>query len=115
MLRQPNLAQPTLIGVEVEPTQIKLSQSQIEAFYVDCFNTSQVNDFVKLTNKDQQKNFQLVVDIGGGVGYFAQNLNKQTGYKVRVIYSDKISIDAVKRLNNLKIEGDVGDALTPDI
>lgn len=99
----------------MEPTQITLSKSQIEAFYVDCFNESQVNDFIKLTNKDQQKNDQLVVDIGGGVGYFAQNLNKQTGHKVRVIDSDKISIDAVKRLNNLKIEGVVGDALTPDI
>lgn len=99
----------------METTQIKLSQSQIEAFYVDCFNESQVKDFIKLTNKVQRKNEQVAVDIGGGVGYFAQNLNKQTGYNVRVIDSDKISIDRVNQLNNLEIEGVLGDALTPDI
>ena len=100
---------------EMKSQQIKLSQSQIEAFYIDCFNESQVKDFITLTNKNQRKNDQVVVDIGGGVGFFAQNLNKQTGYKVRVIDSDKISIDSVKNLNNSKIEGIIGDALTPDI
>lgn len=99
----------------MESTQKKLSQSQIEAFYIDCFNESQVKDFIGFTKKNQRTNEQVVVDIGGGVGYFAQNLNKQTGYKVRVIDSDKISIDRVTQLNNIKIEGVVGDALAPDI
>lgn len=68
-----------------------------------------------LTNENERTNESVVVDIGGGVGYFALSLNKLTGQKVRVIDSDKISIDRVTQLNNVRIEGVLGDALKPDI
>jgi hypothetical protein len=99
-----------------EAKQIKLAQSQIEAFYVDCFNESQVSDFIKLTNSIKlTNNYNCVVDVGGGVGYFARNLNNKTGASVRVIDSDFASIEKVNKLENKNIFGIVGDALNPEI
>ena len=96
-----------------ETKQIKLMQSQIDAFYLNCFNESQVMDFIKLTNNN--RNYNCIVDVGGGVGYFAQNLNGKLGSLVRVIDSDAYSIEQVKRLENKNIEGIIGDALNPEI
>jgi hypothetical protein len=99
-----------------ETKQIKLAQSQIEAFYVDCFNESQLNDFIKLTSSIKLTNdHNCVVDVGGGVGYFARNLNNKTGASVRVIDSDFPSIKKVNKLENKNIFGIVGDALNPEI
>ncbi len=92
--------------------QITLAQLQIEAFDHRDFNESQVNDFIKLTNNNINN---YIVDVGGGVGYFAQNLNDKTGASVRVIDSNLLSIEKVKKLENKNIEGIVGDALNPEI
>jgi hypothetical protein len=98
-------------------TQLKLAQSQIEAFYVDCFAESQVNDFLKMTNmtKNDEHDKKNVVDVGGGVGYFARELQSRVGCRVRVIDSDAVSIGKVKALKNISIESEVGDALNPKV
>jgi len=95
--------------------QVTLSQSQIEAFYIDGFNESQVKDFLELTGGDEQCFKGVVVDVGGGVGYFARNLSRQTGCKVRVIDSNVPSIERVRALGEKNIEGVVGDALAPEV
>jgi hypothetical protein len=93
-------------------TQVKLSESQIAAFYVDVFAESQVKDFLKLT-KMPAKN---VVDVGGGVGYFAQRLlQSDINYRIRVIDSDLTSIARVKLLGNENIQAELGDALNPEV
>ena len=97
-----------------EAKQITLAQSQIEAFDHKDFVESQVNDFIKLTN-NTTKNNNYIVDVGGGVGYFAKSLNDKTGASVRVIDSNVPSIQKVKKLKNKNIEGIVGDALNPEI
>lgn len=53
-----------------------LSQSQIEAFYHDNFVASQVRDFSALA-KPQPAG--VVVDVGGGCGFFADGLRRATG------------------------------------
>ena len=97
-----------------ENKQITLAQSQIEAFDHEDFHESQANDFIKLTNNNINKN-KYVVDVGGGVGYFAKSLNDKTGISVRVIDSNVLSIEKVKKIKNKNIEGIVGDALNPVI
>lgn len=92
-------------------TQLKLSQSQIEAFYVDVFAESQVNDLLNMASITKKN----VVDVGGGVGYFAQELQSKTDCRVRVIDSDVTSIGKVIALDNINIEAEIGDALNPKV
>lgn len=95
--------------------QIALEQKKIDEFDHKHFREDQLNDLITLTNQMKIKDSQYVVDIGGGVGYFAQILNEIKGYSVRVIDSNRPSIDRVNQLNNKSIEGRVGDALNPEI
>lgn len=96
------------------PDQLRLSQSQIASFYVDV-SENQVSHFITLTKNIEGVCDRVIVDVGGGVGYFARNLHRQTGASVRVIDSDPISIERVKQLGIPDIEGTLGDALRPEI
>ena len=73
--------------------QIRLEQHQIEAFYTDGFAKDQVAHFKKLIDVNALTGTRVVVDVGGGCGYFAKELQEKTGLKVRVIDSDKKSIE----------------------
>ncbi|NJR72467.1 MAG: class I SAM-dependent methyltransferase, partial [Gammaproteobacteria bacterium] len=70
---------------------------------------------IEAINGQEKLKKECIIDVGGGCGYFADQLNKKTGRPVRVIDSDTHSINEVAKLNNKKIFGVVGDALKPDI
>ena len=88
-------------------TQQTLSPEQIEAFYHDQFVEDQVHDFEALRNGDT---LNRIVDIGGGVGYFARSLSEKTGAKTRVIDMDIISVE---RCRESGVDAIQGDALSP--
>jgi SAM-dependent methyltransferase len=92
-------------------TQNKLSQDQVEAFYHDNFVECQTRHFVDLLGADAGGG-RVVVDIGGGRGFFAQRLAALTSRKVRVIDIDPVSIEACRAAG---VEVELGDALAPRI
>jgi len=71
--------------------QRTLSIEQIEAFYHSEFVDDQVRDFMELTRETPDRS--LVVDVGGGCGFFAKKLSEKAALKVCVIDSDTKSID----------------------
>lgn len=91
------------------PSQAKLSSAQIEAFYHDDFITDQVRDFRELVGG---RGSEVVVDIGGGCGYFAHHLSLAAGYQTRVVDMDPASIESCRKIG---VEGVIGDALAPTI
>lgn len=95
--------------------QRKLEQHQIAAFYVDCFAKSQVDHFKRITDPLNVPDGSMVVDVGGGIGYFARELVSRSALRVRVIDSDETSVDACLRLRDHRIQATVGDALSPEI
>jgi hypothetical protein len=95
--------------------QTTLSPSQLEAFYHDAFVRDQVNDFDLLIGaqlKAANASERVVVDLGGGVGYFANEIKRRFGYTVRVIDMDPVSIE---KCRGKDLQADVGDvtALPP--
>ena len=69
-----------------------LSQEQIKAFYHDHFVESQINNFLKLFGQSPHLPKRVVVDVGGGCGYFAKGLANRSDFTVRVLDSDTQSI-----------------------
>ncbi len=90
--------------------QKTLSSEQVEAFYHDEFVADQVRHFVLLLGDKAKHN--NVVDMGGGCGFFAQQLAGLTGYKTRVIDMDPASIAACHKVG---IDATLGDAIHPQI
>jgi hypothetical protein len=95
--------------------QRKLEQHQIEEFYVDCFAQEQAKAFATLIPQQTADRDSVVVDIGGGCGYFARDLTMLTGMRVRVVDSDPQSVAACSKHGLISIEAIVGDALNPEI
>ena len=93
-------------------TQKLLAPDQLEAFYHDNFVKSQVTDFMALTRALINPSSDVMVDIGGGVGYFAKAVQNAIGLPVRVLDSDKQSINLCKKA---KIDAVQDDALNPTI
>jgi SAM-dependent methyltransferase len=89
--------------------QRALSLDQVRAFYHDEFVAEQTLDFVSLVGETDAR---VVVDVGGGVGFFASSLAQRGGHKVRVIDLDAGSIAACQERG---IEVVRGDALDPPI
>lgn len=94
-----------------------LSKNQIETFYHDDFVESQVGDFMKLlgttaNSVSNKSNPGIIVDVGGGCGFFAKSLQHLTALKVRVIDTDLLSIESCKRDG---IDAYSSDALNPEI
>lgn len=87
--------------------QQTLSPKQIEAFYHDQFVEDQVRDFELLRNSAP---LNRIVDIGGGVGYFAHSLSEKTGAKTRVIDMDIVSVE---RCRERGVDAVQGNALSP--
>ena len=91
--------------------QTTLNPDQLEAFYHDEFVRDQINDFdfligtqLKATNVSDS----VVVDLGGGVGYFANELKRRFGYTVRVVDMDPVSIE---KCREKELQADVGDVI----
>lgn len=95
--------------------QRKLEQHQIETFYVDCFAKSQVDHFKRITDPLNFPDRSMIVDVGGGIGYFANELAGRSALQVRVIDADEASVDACLQLRNERIQAFIGDALSPKI
>jgi hypothetical protein len=89
--------------------QVKLSAEQIQAFYHDEFVADQVRDFRELVGESGDT---VVVDIGGGCGFFAKSLADAGGYQTRVIDMDPQSVETSRGLG---VEARLGDALAPEI
>lgn len=96
----------------MQNSQQTLSQNQIEAFYHDNFIESQVRDFINLLGSSADAAPGIVVDIGGGCGFFAKALQNVTALKVRVLDTDLQSIEHCMREG---IDAAQDDALNPTI
>jgi hypothetical protein len=87
--------------------QVVLSKDSIIEFYHDQFVTDQVKSFTVLLDREIAHG-NVVVDVGGGYGYFAKAIRDGLGASVRVIDSDVQSVEHCRR-NGLDAE--IGDAL----
>jgi SAM-dependent methyltransferase len=89
--------------------QSTLSKQQLQAFYHDDFVEDQTRHFVALVGAagDQRR---LVVDVGGGCGFFARRLAELIGATVKVIDTDPASVAACRQLG---IDARIGNALDP--
>jgi SAM-dependent methyltransferase len=94
----------------VENLQQRLSAEQIAEFYHDAFVRDQAHDFAKLVG--EPKGNGVVVDIGGGVGYFAERIRAELGHSVRVIDMDPAS---VAQCAARSVPSQLGDALNPPV
>jgi len=91
--------------------QKKLAADQVAAFYHDGFVGQQVKHFRFIALPAIDKN-KVVVDIGGGCGYFSSAISKELGLVTRVIDADPVSIDVA---NKIGVDAMIGDALEPII
>lgn len=91
-------------------TQTRLSTEQIEAFYHDEFVNDQVRDFAELVS--DVRDGGVVVDMGGGCGFFAAGLSDRSGWQTRVVDSDPGSIAACRENG---VDAVKGDALAPTV
>jgi hypothetical protein len=73
-------------------TQSTLTIHQVEAFYHDHFVDDQIRHFAE--SFDSETKFSRVVDVGGGCGYFARQLQNTERYTVTVLDMDQASIEA---------------------
>lgn len=103
-----------MINAEKKIQQNILGKNQLNEFYVDHFAEEQLIDFFELTGEIIEK-IKVAVDVGGGCGYFARRLAEKIPVRVRVLDSDKVSIDACLKLKNNNIEAQQDDALQPTI
>lgn len=90
--------------------QKKLSKSQIEAFHHYHGNDTQVENFLQLVPRTLLGSQNVVVDIGGGCGFFASALQKLIDAKVRVIDTDLVAIETCLAKG---VDAAVDDALKP--
>lgn len=89
-----------------------LSAEQVEAFYHDEFVDDQVRHFVAMFGDNGGQIDLNVVDMGGGCGFFARQLNSLTDCRVRVVDMDPASVAACHAAG---IEAVKGDAIHPVI
>lgn len=99
------------LAVKAKTSQKRLSAEQVEAFYHDQFVKDQVDHFVSLVREGGTAE-GVVVDVGGGCGFFAAGLAGRTGRSVRVLDSDPKSIQACREVG---VSAEKGDALNPNI
>jgi hypothetical protein len=90
--------------------QNTLSKKQVLAFYHDLFVQQQVEHFKKIAFPNVERG-RVVIDIGGGCGFFASTIKKELNILTRVIDMDPSSVQAARVLG---VEALIGDALRPD-
>jgi hypothetical protein len=83
-----------------------LSNEQIKEFRHDVFVEDQVRDFAVLVGMPSG----VVVDVGGGCGFFAERVSAMTGARVRVVDTDAASVESCRSKG---VEACLGDALNP--
>jgi hypothetical protein len=96
--------------------QVTLGDAQIAAFNTDRNAAEQSARFVHFARRFSGVTpGRVVVDIGGGNGYFARDLNAATGWTVRVVDSDEKSIRGCLAIGVAGVQAVRGDAIEPDI
>lgn len=86
--------------------QNTLGPVQLSNFYHNLFVESQIQHFLELLNGSRNLSDKFVVDVGGGVGYFASAIKDQFGAPVRVIDMDPVSVEKCKSLGLNAVVGD---------
>lgn len=86
-----------------------LPADRLEQFYTDTATSDQVRYFHALVPRSANP---VVVDVGGGHGFFARALQSLIGGSVRVIDSDPVSIAGCTANH---VRGVLGDALHPPV
>jgi hypothetical protein len=86
-----------------------LSEEQIKAFHHDIFVQSQVRDFKELVGEHADRD-GVIVDMGGGCGFFSDALRQSMGVGARVLDTDPASVEIARRLG---LQAEVDDALQP--
>jgi hypothetical protein len=89
--------------------QVHLAADQVSEFYHDQFVRDQIADFVALVPQ-QALDGCVVVDVGGGCGFFAKALADSGRYNVRVVDSDAASVEACRKIG---VPATCEDALSP--
>lgn len=89
-----------------------LEPSQLEHFYTDTATADQVRNFLAQSDLMRLGGSPVVVDVGGGHGFFARALQARLGGSVRVIDTDPASVHACEKQGTPAI---LGDALKPPI
>lgn len=91
--------------------QKTLASDQVREFYHDNFVADQVRDFLELVGPAPRAN-ALVVDVGGGCGFFAHALEGRSTWHVRVLDTDP---ESVRTCNAHGVEARLSDALQPQL
>lgn len=88
-----------------------LTADQLEGFYHDQFVKDQVGHFqeIVLGRFSCEMASEAVVDIGGGVGFFASAVKGALGVNIRVVDMDPVSVD---RCISSGIDAAIGDAVS---
>jgi hypothetical protein len=89
--------------------QNMLHADQVIAFYHDDFVLQQVEHFKKIAWKTMREG-NVVVDVGGGCGFFSNAISKELNVLTRVIDIDPVSVEAAKSLG---VNAIVADAFKP--
>lgn len=90
--------------------QRKLSREQLEHFYQYCDDDTQASHFLRLVPHSLLGAGNVVVDMGGGSGFFASSLKRYVDARIRIIDMDPVAVETC-RSNGL--DAVVGDALVP--
>ncbi len=88
--------------------QKTLNATQLSEFYINVFVDDQVRDFKSFFSDVNNPISGTVIDIGGGVGYFASTVKSDLAHVVRVIEIDPVSVQYCK---NSGLEAEIGDAI----
>jgi hypothetical protein len=91
------------------PEQRTLNQSRIEEFHHDLFVETQIEHFNEICTPRLRED-GVVVDMGGGCGFFAAALARSTGLATRVVDMDPASVAKARALG---VDAQQGDALAP--
>ena len=86
--------------------QKTLAANQLSEFYHNEFVEDQVRDFKACFYDVNKPITGVIIDIGGGVGYFAGAVKKELGNTVRVIDMDSLSVERCKKSG---LEAEIGD------
>lgn len=92
--------------------QVTLGREQVSEFYHDVFVSSQVRDFDRLCRVRGLPRQGVVVDVGGGCGFFAAAVRDAFGAPVRVVDMDPVSVERARALG---LDARSGDALAPEL
>lgn len=96
----------------MESAQRTLSETQLKAFYHSGFLKDQIEhfrDLVGLYEGGAGVGDCVLVDMGGGVGFFAQEVKERFGFTVRVVDLDPRSVATCREIG---LEAQVGDVIS---